>query len=153
MQTIEGVRTKTLKVIPDGRGRLMEMLRADDDIFVKFGQVYLTTTLPGVVKGWHYHKKQTDNVVCVYGMIRLGLYDGREDSPTFGQVNEFYLGVHNPMLVQIPPQIYHGWKCVSLEEALIVNTVTEPYDYRDPDEYRLDPHDNHIPLDWSTKDG
>ena len=153
MQIIEGVRTKQLKVIPDGRGRLMEMLRADDDIFAGFGQVYLTTTLPGVVKGWHLHKMQTDNVVCVYGMIRLGLYDDRKDSPTYGLVNEFYLGVHNPLLVQIPPLVYHGWKCVSVEEAMIVNTVTKPYDYKNPDEYRLDAHDNHIPLDWAGKDG
>ncbi len=153
MELIDGVRTKSLKVIPDGRGRLMEMLRSDDEIFLGFGQVYLTTTLPGVVKAWHLHKKQTDNVVCVAGMIRLGLYDDRQDSPSFGQVNEFFLGVHRPLLVQIPPLVYHGWKCVSLEEALIINTVTRPYDHSDPDEYRLDPHGSHIPFDWSAVDG
>jgi dTDP-4-dehydrorhamnose 3,5-epimerase len=153
LQLIEGVKTKQLKVIPDARGRLMEMVRSDDDIFAGFGQVYMTTTLPGVVKGWHLHKGQTDNVVCVHGMIRLGLYDERKESPTFGLVNEFFLGVHNPLLVQIPPLVYHGWKCVSVEEALIINTVTMPYNYKDPDEYRLDAHDNHIPFDWATKDG
>ncbi|MGD8564367.1 MAG: dTDP-4-dehydrorhamnose 3,5-epimerase family protein [Desulfarculaceae bacterium] len=153
MELIEGVRTKRLKVIPDQRGRLMEILRNDDEIFAGFGQVYLTTTLPGVVKAWHLHKLQTDNVVCVSGMIRLGLYDDRRDSSSFGLANEFFLGVHNPLLVQIPPHVYHGWKCVSLEEALIINTVTEPYNAQSPDEYRLDPHDNHIPLDWSRQDG
>ena len=40
---IEGVQVKKLRVIPDERGRLMEILRADDDIFLGFGQVYLTT--------------------------------------------------------------------------------------------------------------
>ncbi len=153
MQLIEGVAVKELKVIPDQRGRLMEILRVDDEIFAGFGQVYLTTTLPGVVKAWHLHKLQTDQVACVAGMIRLGLYDDRRDSPTYGLTNEFYLGVHRPLLVRIPPEVYHGWKCVSLEEALIVNTVTRPYDRRQPDEYRLDPHDNHIPWDWSRVDG
>ena len=153
MRLIDGVRTKQLKVIPDSRGRLMEMVRCDDEIFAGFGQVYLTTTLPGVVKGWHLHKEQTDNVVCVHGMIRLGLYDDRQDSPTYGLVNEFHLGIHNPLLVQIPPLVYHGWKCSSTGEALIINTVTKPYNYSDPDEYRLDAHDNHIPFDWTTKDG
>ena len=153
MDLIEGVRVKKLSVIPDQRGRLMEMYRADEEIFVGFGQVYLTTTLPGVVKAWHLHKVQTDNVVCVAGMIRLGLYDDRKDSPTFGLVNQFFLGVHNPLLVQIPPFVYHGWKCTSLEEALIVNSVTRPYDYKNPDEYRLDPHENHIPWDWADQDG
>ncbi|KIX15862.1 dTDP-4-dehydrorhamnose 3,5-epimerase family protein [Dethiosulfatarculus sandiegensis] len=150
---IQGVKVKELKVIPDERGRLMEMLRVDDEIFAGFGQVYLTTTNPGVVKAWHLHKQQTDNVVCVAGMIRLGLYDDRKDSPTFGMVNQFFMGVHKPLLVQIPAFVYHGWKCVSQEEALIVNTVTKPYNPENPDEFRLDPHDNHIPLNWERKDG
>ncbi len=51
MKVIQGVKIKKLKVIPDERGRLMEMLRADDELFVKFGQVYLTAAYPGVVKG------------------------------------------------------------------------------------------------------
>ena len=153
MQLIDGVRVKELKVIPDGRGRLMEMLRSDEDIFAGFGQVYLTTTLPGVVKAWHLHKLQTDQVVCVAGMIRLGLYDDRPESPTFGLANEFYMGVHRPLLVRIPPLVYHGWKCVSPEEALMINTVTKPYNHREPDEHRLDPHESHIPFDWTTKDG
>lgn len=153
MDLIQGVKVKELKVIPDERGRLMEMLRVDDEIFAGFGQVYLTTTNPGVVKAWHLHKQQTDNVVCVAGMIRLGLYDDRRDSPTFGMVNQFFMGVHKPLLVQIPAFVYHGWKCVSQEEALIVNTVTKPYNPENPDEFRLDPHDNHIPLNWERKDG
>jgi dTDP-4-dehydrorhamnose 3,5-epimerase len=77
---IDGVKVKQLKAISDERGRLMEMLRADDEIFEKFGQAYMTTVYSGVVKGWHYHKKQLDNFVCVKGMIKLVLYDGREKS-------------------------------------------------------------------------
>jgi len=150
---IDGVCIKKLKVIPDERGRLMEILRSDDDLFKKFGQVYMTTTYPGVVKAWHFHKKQTDNVACVHGMIKLALYDSREDSPTFQETDEFYIGVHNTILVQIPSGVYHGWMCVSAEEAIIVNIPTEVYDYIHPDEYRIDPHENDIPYDWNRKDG
>jgi len=77
---IDGVKTKNLRVIPDERGRLMEILRSDDSLFLNFGQVYVTTTYPGVVKAWHKHEKQTDNVACVQGMIKLVLYDPRENS-------------------------------------------------------------------------
>jgi dTDP-4-dehydrorhamnose 3,5-epimerase len=150
---IDGVKTKKLKVIPDERGRLMEILRADDEFFEKFGQVYMTTTYPGVVKAWHMHKDQTDNVACVQGMIKLALYDSREDSPTYKEVNELFLGIHSPMLVQIPPGVFHGWMCVSEEEAVIINIPTEVYDYENPDEQRLDPHQNDIPYDWKRKDG
>lgn len=150
---IEGVKVKKLKVIPDERGRLMEMLRCDDDEYIKFGQIYMTTAYPGVVKGWHYHKIQADNFVVVKGMMKVVLYDSREDSPTKGEVNEFFMGDHNPILLQIPPFVFHGFKCVSETEAIVVNTPTEAYNYKDPDEYRVHPHDNDIPYDWGRKDG
>lgn len=150
---IHGAAVKQLKVMCDERGRLMEMLRNDDPIFKGFGQIYLTTAYPGVVKAWHYHRKQWDHFVVVSGMMKVVLYDPREDSPTRGEVNEFFLGAHNPILLQIPPMVYHGFKCISEREAIVINTPTEVYQYKEPDEYRVDPHKNDIPYDWSRKDG
>lgn len=150
---IDGVRIKKLKVIPDERGRLMEILRNDDEIFKKFGQAYMTTAYPGVVKAWHYHKVQIDNMVVLSGMMKIVLYDSRKDSPTFGQVNEFFAGAHNPILLQIPNLVYHGFKCISQEEAIVANIPTEVYNYKEPDEFRIDAHNNDIPYDWARKDG
>lgn len=150
---IEGVKIKKLRIIPDERGRLMEILRSDDDLFQKFGQVYMTTTYPDVVKAWHLHKKQTDNIACLHGTIKLALYDNREKFSTHKEFNVFYLGIHNPILIQVPPNVYHGWMCVSLEESIVVNIPTEAYNYERPDEHRLDPHQNDIPYEWRRKDG
>jgi dTDP-4-dehydrorhamnose 3,5-epimerase len=150
---IDGVKVAKLKVIPDERGRLMEMVRCDDPDFVKFGQVYMTSAYPGVVKGWHYHKKQHDTMVVVSGMMKIVLYDMRAGSPTNGEVNEFFAGVHNPVRIQIPPGVCHGFKCISSEEAIVINTPTEVYDYKNPDEFRMDPHTKDIPYDWDRKDG
>jgi dTDP-4-dehydrorhamnose 3,5-epimerase len=150
---IHDVRTKKLRVMPDERGWLMEILRGDDtEFFTKFGQTYVSATYPGVVKAWHYHKKQVDHFACVAGMVKLVLIDTREGSPTNGAVNEFFLGSQNPTLVQVPNLVYHGWKCISLEPSLVVNVTTEPYQYADPDEYRLEPHGT-LPYDWTRKDG
>jgi dTDP-4-dehydrorhamnose 3,5-epimerase len=150
---INGVLIKKLKVIPDERGRLMEILRADDEFFQKFGQVYMTTAYPGVVKAWHYHKKQADNMTVVKGMMKIVLYDSRKESATFGEVNEIFAGIHNPVLVHIPPFVYHGFKCISEDEAIVINAPTEVYNYKEPDEYRLSAHDNDIPYKWGRKDG
>lgn len=150
---IDGVEARRAKVLVDQRGRLGEILRADDPWFEKFGQVYFTTTYPGVVKAWHYHKKQTDHFYVVKGLVKIALYDGRKDSPTKGVVNEIYLGEHCPGLVRIPPGVYHGWMCVSDVESYIVNMPSEMYNYSEPDEFRADPHDNDIPYDWGRKDG
>ena len=151
MKLIAGVRLKQLKVIPDERGRLMEILRSDDDLFLKFGQIYMTTAYPGVVKGWHYHQKQIDNFAVVRGMMKLVLYDRRDDSPTRGQINEFFLGLHNPQLVQIPNLVLHGFKGIGTEEAIVINCPTEVYRYNEPDEFRIDPFSKEIPYDWALK--
>ena len=150
---IQGVKVKKLRVIPDERGRLTELLRCDDsEFFIKFGQVYCTTTYPGVVKGWHLHRVQVDNIVCVSGMLKLVLYDPREDSPTRGEINEFFIGVHNPVMVQIPNNVFHGWKCISENEAIVANCPTEPYNYDNPDQINVDPHSGQVPYDWARKD-
>jgi dTDP-4-dehydrorhamnose 3,5-epimerase len=150
---IDGVKTKTMKVVPDERGWLMEILRADEtSIFTTFGQVYVSATYPGVVKAWHYHQRQVDNFACIAGMVKLVLFDTRENSPTKGTVNEFFVGSQNPTLVQVPNLVYHGWKCISLEPSLVVNIPTLPYNGADPDEYRLEPH-GALAYDWTRKDG
>ncbi len=149
---IDGVKVTALRAIPDERGRLMEMFRSDEPDFERFGQVYLTTAYPGVVKAWHYHKKQTDNFVCVQGMMKVALYDARDDSPTHGEVNEFFLGVWNPVRLRIPRGVYHGFKCISTGEAMIINVPTEVYDYDEPDEFRAPAHSPDIPYDWGRED-
>jgi len=150
---IHGIKTKQLKLIPDERGRLMEILRCDEELFTKFGQVYMTTTYPQVIKAWHYHKLQTDNFVVVKGMLKLVCYDAREDSPTKGEINEFFIGEHNNTLVQIPAGVYHGWKCISESEAVVINIVSEPYNYQQPDEFRAPYNSPEIPYDWAIKLG
>ena len=150
---IDGVKTKNLRVVPDERGRLMEIMRCDDDIFEQFGQIYMTTNYPGVVKAWHYHRIQTDYVACVKGMIKMALYDSREGSPTKGEVSEFFIGEHNPMLVSIPCGVYHGWKCVSESESIVVSCPTHPYNREPPDEYTLPPDTTEIPYDWNLTPG
>jgi dTDP-4-dehydrorhamnose 3,5-epimerase len=150
---IEGVSVRKLRLIPDERGFLMEMFRSDWDEFEKFGQTYITAVYPGAVKAWHYHKIQTDHFICVAGMAKVVLYDAREGSPTHGEVNEFFMGTLNPILLKIPPFVYHGFKGISQEMTLIVNVPTELYNYATPDEYRLPAHTDDIPYDWARKDG
>lgn len=150
---IDGAHIKPLQVIPDERGRLMEILRRDDPEFIGFGQVYMTTVYPGVVKAWHYHQKQVDNMAVVKGMVKLVLYDDRADSPTRGEVAEFVIGEHRPLMVQIPQGVLHGIKGIGSEETILINVVTEPYDREEPDEFRVPPHSSDIPYDWACKEG
>ncbi len=146
---IQGVEVKSLTVLPDDRGFLMEMLRADEPIFERFGQVYLTGCKRGVAKGWHYHKEQTDHFVCVGGTALVVLYDPRDGSPTRWTVQEFRLHAPPsqapaPLLLKIPTLVLHGFTARGCEEARIINISTLPYHRDAPDEY-------HIP--WNSPAG
>lgn len=149
---IEGVRTKDLICHPDERGRLWEILRADDEIFDTFGQVYVTTAHPGVVKAWHAHRLQTDFFTVLSGRARFVLYDMRPDSRTRGQLQEFLLGRDRLQLITIPPGVYHGFKCVGEQEVMALNCPTRPYNAQEPDELRLPPDSDQIPYDWNRHD-
>ncbi len=153
MRMIDDVKVKNLRVIPDERGWLMEILRDDDSIYTRFGQVYLSVVYPNVVKGWHFHKTQTDNMTVIKGMAKIVLYDGRETSPTSGEINEFFVGEKKPLLISIPPGVYHGMKGIGTEPAYMINIPDKHYNYEAPDEYRVDPFNNNIPYTWKIKEG
>lgn len=150
---IDGAIVKKLTVLPDERGRLMEILRNDDPFFEKFGQAYMSTAYPGVVKAWHYHKIQTDHFVTLHGMMKIVLYDARQDSPTHGDINEFFTGIHNPALIRVPVGVYHGLQCVGEHEALLLNIPSEVYNYDNPDEHRVPADDPSVPYDWTRRAG
>jgi dTDP-4-dehydrorhamnose 3,5-epimerase len=144
---IDGVTIRPLKQIPDERGRVMHMLRCDDPQFERFGEIYFSTVYPGVIKGWHRHKRMTLNYAVVTGTIKLVLYDDREGSPSYKQVQEIFLGAHNYALVRIPPMVWNGFKGVGVTEAIVANCATIPHD---PDEIeRLDPFTTAIRYDWA----
>ena len=145
---IDGVETRHLQTFADERGWLTEILRRDWDCFEEFGQVYLTASYPNVVKAWHMHKKQTDHITCVKGMVKLALYDGRDKSETKGEINDFVTGERNLLLISIPPGIWHGFKAISDGYALVINIPDRLYDYEKPDELRLPPDTEEIPYDW-----
>jgi dTDP-4-dehydrorhamnose 3,5-epimerase len=149
---IDGVEVKELTNQLDERGHVTELFRADDVGDVRFGQVHLATVRPGVVKGWHRHVHRTDLLTCVRGIVRLGLYDPREASPTHLEVNEMFLGPERPLRVKIPPKVWFGLKGVGPEEAYVVVLTDEPHNRHVPDEERWDPEVNEIPFDWERRD-
>ena len=149
--TIQGVKIIPLKQIVDERGKVMHMLKATDPHFIRFGEIYFSCAWPGTVKAWHVHKTMTLNNAVISGRAKLVLYDGREGSPTKGQIQEIFLGEDRYCLVQIPPGIVNGYKAYGDKLAILANCATEPHD---PEEItRLDPFTTEIPYDWSLTHG
>ncbi len=148
---IYGVKIKKLQPHADERGCLTEIIRCDEEIFDKFGQIYVSLNYPGVIRAWHYHKNQDDYWAVVKGMIKAVMYDSREDSPTKGEIQEVFMGEQNPILLRIPVGVIHGYKTIGVEPSLLINLPTMPYNAAEPDEYRLPYNTPDIPYDWDIK--
>lgn len=146
---INGILINPLSQIADERGKIMHMLRVDDPHFEQFGEVYFSVIYPGVIKGWHLHKQMTLNYAVISGMIKLVLYDPRQDSPTNGEIQELFIGEDNYVLVKIPPGIYNAFKGMGMKPAIVANCATIPHH---PDEIeRVDVFTSNIPYDWGLK--
>ncbi len=146
---IEGVKVVPLMRIPDERGTILHMLKKTDPHFIGFGEIYFSTIYKGVVKGWHKHPEMTLNYACIFGRIKLVIYDDREDSRTKGKLMELFLGPDNHSLVIIPPEIWNGFKGMSEPYAIMANCCTHPHD--PSRSKRIDPFKNEIPYDWALK--
>ena len=143
---IDGVKIIPLKQVPDERGKIMHMLRCDDKHFDKFGEIYFSLVYPGVIKGWHLHKKMALNYAVPVGMIKLVLFDDRKNSPSKGEITELFIGEDNYSLVKIPCGIWNGFKGIGQKAAIVANCATLPHD---PAEItRLDPFSKKIPYNW-----
>lgn len=148
---IDGVKVVPLRQIVDERGKVMHMLKATDEHFIDFGEIYFTCAWPGVVKAWHIHQTMTVNNAVLAGRAKLVMYDLRDDSPTKGTLQEVFFGADNYVLVQIPPGIANGYKAYGDEMVIMANAATEPHR---PDELlRMPPFTDEIPYDWALKHG
>jgi dTDP-4-dehydrorhamnose 3,5-epimerase len=148
---IEGVKTKQVKRFCDDRGYLSEVVKQGEETFIDVKQTTFTKTHPGVIKAFHWHKKQTDVWFVVFGMAQVVLFDLREKSETYQETNVFYAGDDNPLLISIPPGVAHGYKVLGNEPVGLFYHTDKPYDPQNPDEERVDFDDPKIGFDWSTK--
>jgi dTDP-4-dehydrorhamnose 3,5-epimerase len=148
---IDGVKVIPLRRIPDERGTVYHMLKSTDQHFIGFGEIYFSSVYPGVIKGWHRHRDMTLHYACVFGVVKVALYDEREGSPTKGTMMEVFLGPDHYALLVIPPEVWNGFRGMSAPLAIVANCCTHPHDLSRTT--RLDPHKNHIPYAWDVRHG
>ena len=150
---IDGLRFRTVRPVPHEDGTVAEVARAAwPEIDQPVVQVHITTTLAGRIRAWGLHEASTDRLFVVSGLVSIVVFDGRTDSPTFGCLNEFRVSERNPGLLVIPPNLYHGWKNIGIDEAFIINMPSSQYDHDNPDALDL-PYESElakqvVPFRW-----
>ena len=137
--TIHGVALVPLVARTDDRGYLIEILRAVDPHFTKFGQIYIVGNFArGVIRAFHKHASLWDWFFISHGAAKFVLVDDRKESSTFQHMNVFVTSGRNPSLIAIPPGVYHGW--MSLEDdTQMISIASEVYKREKPDEFRIPP--------------
>ena len=131
---IDGVVFRPTRPVPHEDGHLTEVARASwEELATPIVQVHVTTTLPGRIRAWGLHQASMDRLFVVCGLVTIVVFDGRNESPTAGQVNAFTVSERNPGLLLIPPNLYHGWKNIGTSEAAIINMPDRMYNYEQPD--------------------
>lgn len=133
---IDGVVIRDLVSHNDKRGWLIELFRSDEidgNLMPVMG--YISSTEPGVARGPHEHRDQTD-CFCFIGpsMFRLYLWDNRKNSPTYAHRMVFEAGESQPRMVIIPGGIVHGYLNVGSIPGWVVNLPNRLFAGRDRSE-------------------
>jgi dTDP-4-dehydrorhamnose 3,5-epimerase len=140
---INGVKVKALDQFHDERGKVMKLMtKGIRDV----NEVYASCIQPNAIKGWHRHRKMILNYAVLTGRVKCVLYDDRDDSPTNGEINEFFIGPENFLLIEVPALIWNGFKGLARRESIIINCASKIHSDDEVD--KLPPINNSIPYMW-----
>jgi dTDP-4-dehydrorhamnose 3,5-epimerase len=149
-EPIEGVHVREVRHVPRDHGIITEIFRPEwDTTGLPVAQIYQSRLFPGAIGAWSCHMKNIDRLFINQGHMKLVLFDGREQSPTFRRINEYHVGDARPAMVVIPIGVWHGLQNLGTTDALMLNFPTKPYNYEDPDHYRLPFDTPEIPYSWT----
>lgn len=149
-QKIDGVIVREVLHVPRDHGVITEMFRPEwDPSGSPVAQIYQSRLFPAAIGAWSCHMKSIDRLFVSQGLLKIVLFDGREDSSTFGRLMEMHVGDARPAFLIIPIGVWHGLQNVGAVDALLLNFPTRAYDYEDPDHYRLPYDSEQIPYSWT----
>jgi dTDP-4-dehydrorhamnose 3,5-epimerase len=151
--SIDGVSIHEVRHVPRDHGIITEVYRPEwDPTALPVVQVYQSRLYPGAIGAWSCHASQFDRLFINQGNIKLVLFDGREDGPTFGRLTQHHVGDARPCFVVVPPGVWHGLQNVGSTDALMLNLPSVAYRYDDPDHFRLPFDSPEIPYRWGQMD-
>lgn len=148
-QGIDGVTVREVLHVPRDHGVITETFRPEwDPTGLPIVHVYQSRLFPGAIGAWSCHAKSIDRLFVNQGHLKVVMFDGREESPTFGRIVELHVGDARPAFVVLPTGIWHGLQNLGATDALVLNYPTRAYDYEDPDHWRLPYDTDQIPYTW-----
>ncbi len=117
---MDGVLIKELGRFTDTRGWLVELFRNDElPAGFKPTMGYISVTHPGIARGPHEHRDQTDGFAFLSGSFELHLWENRPGRDAPHEVHR--VGEANPVFVAVPPGVVHAYRNVGAQDAYVLN--------------------------------
>ena len=149
-ELIDGVSVKEVLHVPRDHGVITEIYRPEwDPSKLPVVQCYQSRLFPGAIGAWSCHSRQVDRLFVNQGLLKVVLYDDRENSPTYKCINVFHIGDARPTFMVLPPGVWHGVQNLGQTDVLMLNFPSVAYKYDDPDHYRLPYDSDEIPYSWT----
>jgi dTDP-4-dehydrorhamnose 3,5-epimerase len=125
---------------------MTEIFRKDwTEVEIAPQQINWVELNPHGVTDWHRHVAQTDHLIGVGGALKLALWDGRAESPTSQETDVIRMGAIRPVMVIVPPGVWHALRNESGQAAGYLNVTNQLYRHEHPDNWRLAPGMDEIP--------
>ena len=115
---IEGVVVREVRNVLKDNGSLTEVWRDDWHLApTGIAQVFQVVIEPLAISAWHVHQSATDRLFANRGQLKIVLFDARAGSPTESRLNVFRCGSARPMLIVVPPGVWHGVQNIGATHA------------------------------------
>lgn len=114
-----------VQVKTDDRGWLFELLRSKNA-----GQVFVSSTRPGVTRGNHYHDTKIEKFCLVTGRACIRFRDIMT-----GERSEVHVSEDDRHVVHIPPGVTHSVTNTGSTDMVMVFWANEPFNRAAPDTY------------------
>jgi dTDP-4-dehydrorhamnose 3,5-epimerase len=135
---MEGISLYPLKHFIVPKGDVFHALKATDEGYAGFGEVYLSRIKAGEIKGWKRHNRMMLNLVVVYGTVKFVLYDDSKDSQTYGQFKEYILSPdNNYQRLTVSPGLWFAFQGMEKDVSILMNIIPEPHNPTETDNKEL----------------
>lgn len=114
-----------LNLRADNRGSLFEWIKSE-----QFGQIFVSTTNPGVTRGNHYHHTKTEKFLVVRGEAVIRFRKLGDTAET-----KYYVSGDKPTVVDIPTGYTHNITNVGNSELITLFWANEIFDMNRMDTY------------------
>jgi len=112
----------------DNRGALTELFKS-----CHFGQVFVSTTKPGITRGNHYHDTKVEKFCVLKGQAVIRFRNVLSED-----IIEYKVSGDNITVVDIPPGYTHSIENIGYDELITLFWSDEVFDEEKPDTYRLE---------------